>query len=127
MHELAITQAAVEEITRRLGETPIRKVTLEIGALSGVVVDSVRFCFEVIVDGTPLRDAVLEVIEPPGRARCRDCAREFTVEDPRIPLCPRCGGANLRVLGGQELRIKSVEVRGECAQPAGARTTPESE
>ncbi|WP_181777726.1 hydrogenase maturation nickel metallochaperone HypA/HybF [Amycolatopsis pittospori] len=126
MHELAITQAAVNAIRQRMGDAPIRTVTLEIGALAGVVVDSVRFCFEVVVDGTPLQDAVLEIVEPPGRARCRDCAREFVVEEPRIPLCPVCGGANLSVLGGQELRIKSVEVQGECAQPADARTTPES-
>ena len=126
MHELALTQAVVEAITERTGSAPIRRVTLEIGALSGVMVDSVRFCFEVIVAGTPLRDAVLEVVEPPGRARCRDCAREFDVEEPRILLCPGCGSADLRVLAGQELRIRSVEVGEECARPADARTRPES-
>lgn len=126
MHELSITQAAVEAIIERTGATPIRRVTLEIGALSGVMVDSVRFCFEVIVAGTPLRDAVLDVVEPPGRARCRDCALEFDVEEPRILLCPGCGTADVRVLTGRELRIRSVEVKDECARPADARTRPES-
>ncbi len=127
MHELSITQAAVEAILRQTGQAPIRRVTLEIGALAGVVVDSVRFCFDIVVNGTPLQGAVLEVIEPPGRARCRDCEQVFVVDDPRILLCPGCGSAHVGVLSGRELKIKSVEVRGECAQPAGARTTPESE
>ncbi|WP_037321687.1 hydrogenase maturation nickel metallochaperone HypA/HybF [Amycolatopsis orientalis] len=126
MHELSLTQAAVETIIERMGTTPIRRVTLEIGVLSGVVVDSVRFCFEVIVAGTPLRDAVLDVVEPPGRARCRDCDLEFVVEDPRILLCPGCGTADVRVLSGRELRIRSVEVKDECARPVDARTRPES-
>ncbi|EME52255.1 hydrogenase maturation nickel metallochaperone HypA [Amycolatopsis decaplanina] len=126
MHELSITQAAVETIIERMGATPIRRVTLEIGVLSGVVVDSVRFCFEVVVAGTPLRDAVLDVVEPPGRAGCRACALEFVVEDPRILLCPGCGDADVRILAGRELRIKSVEVENVCARPAVARTRPES-
>jgi hydrogenase nickel incorporation protein HypA/HybF len=126
MHELAITQAVVDAIVERMGDTPIARVTLEIGRMSGVVVDSVRFCFEVAVAGTPLDGAVLDVEEPMGTARCRECALVFDVCDPRILLCPGCGSANAVVLSGGDLLIRSVEVREACAQPAGAPTTPGS-
>jgi hydrogenase nickel incorporation protein HypA/HybF len=124
VHELSLTQAVVDAVVERLGDTPVARVTLEIGRLSGVVVDSVRFCFEVVAQGTPVEGAQLVVLEPRGQARCRDCGREFAVDDP-ILLCPGCDGANVAVRSGDELSIRSVEVRRECALPAGVPRAPE--
>ncbi|HEX5117760.1 MAG TPA: hydrogenase maturation nickel metallochaperone HypA [Pseudonocardiaceae bacterium] len=123
MHELSLTQAVVDAVVDRLGDTPVTRVTLEIGPLSGVVVDSVRFCFDLVAEGTPVAGAELVVVQPPGRAACRDCGREFEVDDP-ILLCPGCDGANVAIRSGDELRIRSVEVRRTCVQPADAPTTP---
>ncbi len=108
MHELAITQGVVETITERLPGARVRAVRLEIGALSGVVTDSVRFCFDLVTEGTNLAGASLDIDEPPGRCRCRGCGLEFTSAD-ALPLCP-CGSADAEVLSGQELRIISVRV-----------------
>ncbi|MGW4060052.1 hydrogenase maturation nickel metallochaperone HypA/HybF [Amycolatopsis sp. NPDC004747] len=108
MHEMAITQSVVDAIVARLGEATVSCVRLEIGRLSGVVPDSVRFCFDVLCAGTSLEGARLDIAEPPGRARCRDCGEEFGLDD-FIVLCP-CGSANAAVLAGRELRIASVEV-----------------
>ena len=108
MHEMAITQGVVDTVRERIGEATVTVVRLEIGRLSGVVADSVRFCFEVVADGTPLSGARLDIDEPAGRARCNDCGCDFTLDD-LILLCP-CGSADVRVLGGRELRIMSVEV-----------------
>ncbi|MFI5605575.1 hydrogenase maturation nickel metallochaperone HypA [Amycolatopsis sp. NPDC051903] len=108
MHEMSITQSVVDAIVAKLGEQPVRSVRLEIGRLSGVVPDSVRFCFDVLCTGTSLEGAALEIDEPAGRATCRDCGEEFGLDDP-ILLCP-CGSANVEVLAGRQLRIKSVEV-----------------
>jgi hydrogenase nickel incorporation protein HypA/HybF len=108
MHELSLTQGIVETITDRLGPRRVVMVRLEIGTLAGVVVDSVRFCFDLVVAGTPLEGARLEIVEPGGRARCRDCDVEFASDDP-ILLCP-CGSSDVEVLAGRELLIKAVEV-----------------
>jgi hydrogenase nickel incorporation protein HypA/HybF len=108
MHELSITQSVVDAIVAKLEGATVKSVRLEIGKLSGVVPDSVRFCFDVICAGTILQDATLDIVETPGRARCRDCDKEFQLDD-MIVLCP-CGSANVHVLAGQRLRIKSVEV-----------------
>ena len=108
MHEMSITQSVVEAIAGKLGDAKVTSVRLEIGRLSGVVPDSVRFCFDVLCAGTTLEGARLDIDEPPGRARCRDCGAEFGADD-FILLCP-CSSANVEVLGGRELRIRSVEV-----------------
>jgi hydrogenase nickel incorporation protein HypA/HybF len=119
MHELSITQSIVEDIAGRLGDTQVTKVTLEIGRLAGVVVDSIRFCFDMVADGTTLEGAALVIVEPIGRARCRRCHNGFDTTDP-IVLCPECGASDVDVLAGRDMRIKSVEVVKTCAAPADA-------
>jgi hydrogenase nickel incorporation protein HypA/HybF len=44
----------------------------------------------------------------PGRARCQGCGVERLI-DSYADIC-ECGGTDLRVLGGEELRVKNVEV-----------------
>lgn len=108
MHEMAITQGIVDSVRERLGEASVVSVRLEIGRLSGVVAESVRFCFEIVTDGTSLSGARLDIDEPSGRARCNDCGADFSIDD-LILLC-ECGSADVRVLTGRELRLMSVEV-----------------
>lgn len=67
MHELSVTQAVVDEIVAKLGDTVVTMVRLAIGRRSGVVVDSVRFCFDLVTEDTSLAGAELVVDEPPGR------------------------------------------------------------
>ncbi|MBA3339421.1 MAG: hydrogenase maturation nickel metallochaperone HypA [Geodermatophilaceae bacterium] len=108
MHELSITQSVVDVVTRRTGTDRVAKVHLQIGKLSGIVPDSVRFCFELIAADTPLAGAVLEIDEPRGQGRCQTCGEEFELHD-LILLCP-CGSADVALVGGTELAVKSVEV-----------------
>ena len=108
MHELAIAESVVDAIVDKVGDSQVASVRLEIGMLAGVVTDSIRFCFEIVAQGTGLEDARLDIDEPPGRAYCRKCGEEFALDEP-IMLCP-CGSADLDILSGQQLRIISVEV-----------------
>jgi hydrogenase nickel incorporation protein HypA/HybF len=124
MHELSITQSIVDTIADRLGPVSVHRVRLEIGKLSGVVPDAVRFAFELVTADTTLAGATLEIVEPEGSARCRDCGAEFATAEV-LPLCA-CGSADVQVLGGDQLRIREVaydqhdqEVE-PCARPADA-------
>jgi hydrogenase nickel incorporation protein HypA/HybF len=108
LHELAIMESVVEAVSERVGDTKVIRVRLEIGKLSGVVPDALRFCFDVSIEGTPLAGATLEIIETPGRAKCRQCLAEVELED-QIALCA-CGSANLEFVSGEELKIQEVEV-----------------
>ncbi|MGB9378090.1 MAG: hydrogenase maturation nickel metallochaperone HypA [Mycobacteriales bacterium] len=108
MHELSVTQSVVDAVIDRMGEAEVTSVLLEIGKLSGIEPDSVKFCFEIVASGTTLENASLEIVELPGQGRCRACHEVLTIDD-RILLCT-CGSADVEVLGGAELRIRSVEV-----------------
>jgi hydrogenase nickel incorporation protein HypA/HybF len=108
MHELAIVEGVVDTVTERLPDAKISCVRLEIGALSGVVADALRFSFELATEGTNLEGATLEITEVSARCRCRACGRQFTPDGP-ILLCG-CGSADAEVLAGQELKIAAVKV-----------------
>jgi hydrogenase nickel incorporation protein HypA/HybF len=108
MHELAVTQSIVEQIAEKTYGSRVTEVRLEIGALAGVVTDSVRFCFELVTEGTPLEGATLRIEEPPGRGWCSTCDQSFGLQD-FVLLCP-CGSTEVRVVDGEQLLIRSVEV-----------------
>jgi hydrogenase nickel incorporation protein HypA/HybF len=108
VHELAITEEIVALVSERASGGRVTRVVLEIGRLSAVLPDAVRFCFDVCAEGTPLEGAALEVIETPGRARCRACQAEVALLRP-FGTCA-CGGTDLEWLGGDELKIKAIEV-----------------
>jgi hydrogenase nickel incorporation protein HypA/HybF len=108
MHELAVAESIVGAVNEKLGDTAVRRVLVEVGRLSGVVPDALQFCWELATTGTGLDGAELEIVRSPGRGRCRACRSEFDTDD-FITLC-ECGSADVDVLGGQELRIREVEV-----------------
>jgi len=108
VHELAITQSVVDAVGEHAAGAQVARVNVRIGKLSGVVPDAMRFCFELVTDGTSLQGAELVIDEPPGAGHCRDCGDDFTLPD-LILLCP-CGSADVRIVSGRELTVQSFEV-----------------
>ena len=108
MHELGITRNIVAIVSEAAAGRPVRRVTLEVGRLSGVVSDAIAFCFDVVAEGTVLQGAALDIVEIAGAARCQACGAE--VETPTLfAACP-CGSRRLTRLRGEELKIKSMEL-----------------
>src|SRR5205809_3195808 len=108
MHELGITMEIVEVVAERARGAKVTRVTLEIGKLTALLPDAVKFCFELCAQGTNAEGATLEILTIPGRARCRQCGTEIDLDQP-WGLCS-CGNADLERLAGEELRIKEIEV-----------------
>lgn len=108
MHELGITRSVVAICTEHARGATVKRVTLEIGQLSAVLPEAVRFCFDICAKGTPLEGAVLDIIEVPGGALCRDCGATVAL----AALYGRCGcgSANLKLVAGEELKVKEMEV-----------------
>ena len=67
-----------------------------------------RFCFDICAKGTALEGSVLEIIEVPGAGVCRDC--DARVELSRLFGRCACGSTRLRLVAGEELKIKEMEV-----------------
>lgn len=111
MHELGITQEVVAIAADRAGGRRVVRVVLEVGKLSGVLPDAVRFCFDPCAEGTAVEGAVLEIVETPGLARCRACGGDVPLERP-FGRCG-CGNTDLEWLTGDELRVRELELAGD--------------
>jgi len=61
MHELSITRNIVAIVEEAAKGRRVRRVTLEVGELSGVVSEAIAFCFDVVAAGTALEGASLEI------------------------------------------------------------------
>ena len=108
MHELSIVQQIIEMASEASGGKRVSRVVLEIGKLSAVLPDAVRFCFDLAAEGTPVEGATLEIVEPPGIARCRACGATLELTRP-FGRCA-CACTDLDWLSGEELKIRELEV-----------------
>jgi len=102
VHELSICQALLiqlAEIARDRGAEAIERIVLEVGPLSGVDASLLARAFEV--------------------ACLRSCAAQATLSIDRL-LCGACGGYRTRIVAGDELQLRRVELR-----MPGSRTAPD--
>ncbi|OCQ99975.1 hydrogenase maturation nickel metallochaperone HypA [Nostoc sp. MBR 210] len=112
MHELGITQNIVAIVTEHAKGMKVQKVVLEIGKLSAIMPDAIKFCFDICSKGTLLENALLEIIEIPGLAKCRQCGAETALDKP-FGVC-QCGSVKLDLITGEELKIKEIEIEEIC-------------
>ncbi|MCB1830554.1 MAG: hydrogenase maturation nickel metallochaperone HypA [Chromatiaceae bacterium] len=112
MHEMSLCESILQVVEQNAvsqGYSRVKTVWLEIGQLSGVELEAMRFGFEVVTRGSLADGARLEIVELPGQAWCMRCATRVQVRQ-RFDACPECGSFQLQVTGGEELRIKELEV-----------------
>ncbi len=109
MHELAITEQLVASAATHAQGRPVARVKLQIGQLSGVLADAVRFCFDACTSGTALEGASLEIEEPPGQLKCLDCGAVFRA--PTLYESCACGSFRTTVEAGTELFLQEIELR----------------
>lgn len=112
MHEFGITQNIVAIVTEHAKGAKVQRVLLEIGKLSAIMPDAIRFCFDICTQGTVLEGATLEILEIPGLGRCRQCGAEIFL-DKLLGIC-NCGSVQLDLITGEELKIKEIEIEELC-------------
>ncbi|MDZ8026549.1 MAG: hydrogenase maturation nickel metallochaperone HypA [Nostoc sp. DedQUE11] len=112
MHELGITQNIVAIVAEHAKGAKVQRVSLEIGKLSAIMPDAIRFCFDICTQGTVLQGATLEILEIPGLARCQQCGAEIHLDKP-FGIC-NCGSVELHLISGEELKIKEIEIEELC-------------
>ncbi|MBL8563288.1 MAG: hydrogenase maturation nickel metallochaperone HypA [Gemmobacter sp.] len=112
MHEMSLCEGIrkiVEDQARQHGFARVTTLRLEIGRFAGVEKPALAFAFDVVMRGSPAEGARLEMLDLPGRAQCFDCGVAVEI-DHRLAPCPLCGGGKLLPEGGDEMRIKDMEV-----------------
>lgn len=110
MHELPITESILKIATDAAGGRRVSAIHLTVGDLASIVDDAVQFYFDIISKGTDAEGAALHFQRQPGVMTCLACGQRTEVRPPLPQACPHCGDVSLRVTGGRELRVESIEV-----------------
>ena len=112
MHEMSLAEGVVQLIEDAAREQAFGKVTavwLEIGQLSGVEVEAMKFCFDVVTRDVIADGARPEIIATPGSAWFMPGTRTRPITA-CFGECPDCGSHQMQVTGGTEMRVKELEV-----------------
>jgi hydrogenase nickel incorporation protein HypA/HybF len=112
VHEMSLAESVlqiVEDSARHGGFCRIAAVRLEIGRLSSVEPEALRFCFDAVVRGSLAEGARLEIIEVPGAGRCLKCSATVPLAA-LYDACPHCGSYQVEPTQGTEMRVKELEV-----------------
>lgn len=111
MHEMALAEEVLQIVqlaAQREGFRRVHALWLEIGQLSSVEPEAMRFCFEAVARDSVAAGARLEIIAAAGAAWCEECLAPVELAAWGEP-CPRCGGYRLRVTGGTQMRVQQME------------------
>lgn len=123
LHEFSTTSQIVDLALREAnqrGAERIVEVVLQIGKMTLLSLEQVRFSYEVLTEHTIAKGSVLTVEEVPGEIRCSSCGFTGPVELEGYPYfhvafpilsCPKCGGA-AEITGGNDCIVKSIRMLG---------------
>jgi hydrogenase nickel incorporation protein HypA/HybF len=113
MHELSIVEALIDQVgheLQRAGQPGrVLRLDLDVGRLSGVNPDSLRFAFELMAPGTAVQGAEIVIVEPKAQCRCQACRATSEIDD-LVVECPRCGSREITIEGGRDLLLHSIEI-----------------
>jgi hydrogenase nickel incorporation protein HypA/HybF len=113
MHELSIAASIVDSVTESAAAYPgarVKEVRLRIGALASVIEDSLQFCWQITVEGTPLEGSKLVVKIMPVVVHCQACGRDGELHSLQSFRCPHCDQPASDLRQGRELEIESIEI-----------------
>jgi len=124
MHEFSTMQAILETILSTANAHKAERVleiSLEIGELTFLNQEQLRFAFSVLSENTIAKNANLHIKRIQPRIRCSSCDYEGSIkyEGPEyhilgVPLplrCMKCGGVDVKITSGRECSVKNVKIK----------------
>ena len=107
MHEFGLCEGVLEAVQKRAAGRQVAGIRVRCGVRHAVDPASMAQAFEMVAAGTEADGAAVEVVTVPATVTCHGCGTASEVADP-IPVCPKCGSADVDVSGGDELTLESV-------------------
>jgi hydrogenase nickel incorporation protein HypA/HybF len=110
VHEASIVQDLLERVgalARQHGASGVHRVSVRLGALSGVEPGLLAGAYEVLRAGTACARARLDIEPVDARWECGSCGNELAAG--AALRCRSCGGAG-RLAQGDEILLERVEM-----------------
>jgi hydrogenase nickel incorporation protein HypA/HybF len=122
MHEFSRTSQIVEAVlseAEKQSAAKVMEVEVEIGDLTFLGLEQVKFAYKVLTDQTIAKNSKLKIKRIPGRGKCNGCGYKGPLsylDDPQFHIsfptfnCPRCG-SSLSISAGRECVIRRIRIR----------------
>jgi hydrogenase nickel incorporation protein HypA/HybF len=122
MHEFSMAQQIFNIVMKVAKDNGVRKIlemNLEVGKLTFLNPEQLKFALKVLSEDTIAQDAKIniEIIQP--EIKCNNCGYtggisysgpEYHTTYPIILLkCPKCGNSDIEVIRGRECNIKNIK------------------
>lgn len=85
----------------------LHKVKIVVGSLTGIVPESLDFCWQICTENSNYAGAALEIEQRQAAALCSKCGREYPLKEDYS--CPLCAGGIGQIIAGKELYIDYLE------------------
>ncbi|MGV8144099.1 MAG: hydrogenase maturation nickel metallochaperone HypA [Methanothermobacter sp.] len=119
MHELSMADAIVKTIldaAEKNQAEEILEVTIEVGKLTMLNPEQLRFLLDVLAENTLLEGAEVIIEEVPVEIKCHSCdytgSTDLDDSDHYLMIvkCPKCDERNIEIISGQECNVKNIRI-----------------
>lgn len=119
MHELSMADAIVKTVldaAEKNQAEEILEVTIEVGKLTMLNPEQLKFLLDVLTEDTLLESADIIIEEIPVEIKCNSCSYtgSTNLDDSDhyllIVKCPECGERDLEVISGRECNVKNIKI-----------------
>ena len=118
MHELAIAESLIEQVSAKaqaMGVKAVKSVTIKVGEYSGVCTEALSFAYGPLAEGTLLENSQLILQNSPFILYCPRCKKQWHPTQFRRS-CEQCQSLEVKIISGRELDLVSMEVIYPSAQ-----------
>ena len=125
MHELTIALRIVEALHEELadeadlfeaGELSVSTVTIQVGALTGLVPEALQFAWDMATENSRLHGSALQIEWVDAVGYCPTCQANRVITNLQSFRCPSCRAPILQAVEGNELEILTMEVESDGAK-----------
>lgn len=120
MHEISIAGAIIDSVldcAKKNDAKKVEEIFIEVGELTALNPDQLKFIFETITRGTVAEWARYDINVVKSQISCRKCSYSGTIEFFErlhffLPLikCPDCGDSDLEIVAGRECCVKKIRI-----------------
>lgn len=120
MHEISIAGAIIDSVldaAKKNNAIKVREVFLEIGELTALNPDQLKFIFKTISQGTVAQGACFNISIIKPSIKCKKCSYKGGIELFEkvhffIPVikCPQCDERDVDIVAGRECCVKKIKI-----------------
>lgn len=114
MHELTLCHQTHELIMHEAKLQKAKSVTevwIEIGALSCIEPEAMRFCFDLVCQGSIAEGCQLHLEQKSATAWCSSCQKVILVKNAFIAVCSQCNSPLSNVDADDKVWVKKIQIK----------------